>query len=125
MVEEVHKPGHPLIDKYSKPEGLVGRDIFCENLAYVDSRSSWGIQMADIVANTAYQAASNPSTGPHIALAKMLRGARGHPWNALHLYCLAEHRGNMRSSKLGAMVRAIEEHTGYRYCSWPDLYGTA
>ena len=57
-VKELHTDDHPFVKNYVTHDGADLGKIFYNNLYWVNSRDSWGVQLADISATIVYQAAS-------------------------------------------------------------------
>jgi hypothetical protein len=55
-------------------------------------------------------------------MARMMRGSRGHPWNALSLFAFGERRTEVDASHLKEFISHIERITEYPYVSWRDCY---
>ncbi len=56
LVDEIHTTSHPFVGRYDTPNGIDLGKIFRGNVHWVDSRESWGVQIADIAATIVYQA---------------------------------------------------------------------
>jgi len=53
LVEEIHTRNHPFVKKYERPDNKVDfTDIIKNGICYSDSKTSWGLQVADIAANS-------------------------------------------------------------------------
>lgn len=120
LVETIHDAGHPLVKKFGCAEGVVGKKLISDNLSFADSRSSWGVQMADIVANTMQQAANNPENGPHAVAAEIVANGHRFPWASIRFFAFGERSDRVQVHGLRSLIRAIEAATGQRYD--PDRY---
>ena len=58
IVEEIHTDDHPFVKNYVTHDGADLGKMLYNNLYWVNSRDSWGGQLADISATIVYQAAS-------------------------------------------------------------------
>lgn len=56
LIEGVHVPGHPFVDKYGMGNAIDLVKLIKNNLYWDDSRTNWGIRAADVAANIVYQA---------------------------------------------------------------------
>jgi hypothetical protein len=56
-VKEIHTDDHPFVRNYCTKEGIDLGKMLYGNLHWVNSRYSWGIQLADFSATIVYQAA--------------------------------------------------------------------
>jgi hypothetical protein len=57
-VKEIHTDNHPFVINYVTRNGADLGKMLYNNLHWVNSRESWGVQLADISATIVYQAAS-------------------------------------------------------------------
>jgi len=54
FIKEIHTQDHPFVKKYDTPGGVDLTKLMRGNIRYESSETCWGLQMADIVANTLY-----------------------------------------------------------------------
>jgi len=59
FIKGIHTAEHPLVKKYSRGDMVNLNALVKNNLAWVDSKSHWGVRVADIAANIVYQAVRN------------------------------------------------------------------
>jgi hypothetical protein len=80
-IEEIHTADHPFIKNYCTTGGVDLGKMLYGNLQWVDSRNSWGVQLADISATIVYQAAStlNDESGS-ISLYRLLMRKSAYGW---------------------------------------------
>jgi hypothetical protein len=53
LVKEIHTKDHPFVKKYHRRNGMIDlTEIIRNGIHYPDSKMTWGLQVADIVANS-------------------------------------------------------------------------
>lgn len=68
LIKELHTKDHPFVRKYDRPDGVVDlTSILEDGVHYPDSKTSWGLQVVDIVANSLKLALEDAScNGPNL-----------------------------------------------------------
>lgn len=56
LIEEVHTPNHPFVQRFEKPNGIDMRKLIGDGIRWGDSSTELGIQVADIAAAIVFDA---------------------------------------------------------------------
>ncbi|MBN2563018.1 MAG: DUF3800 domain-containing protein [Phycisphaerae bacterium] len=115
LIQGIHVPGHPLIDNYSVADGMIdAKKMIVDNIHFVDSKRSAGVQMADIVANSMLQAVRDSAdlSDCHAVVVRMLKNGCMPKDNPIGLTALRAERGRARTSKFRRFVAAVLREPG-------------
>jgi hypothetical protein len=87
LIREIHTPGHTLVRKYSGEGGLDLGLILRDRIEWHDSRSNWGLQVADMAAAIIGKAVQNPASGAAAKpFVKVMRASCLTPARALNVF---------------------------------------
>jgi hypothetical protein len=102
----VHEAGHPVIKNFGTTGHFDGKKTFSDNLDFIDSRMSWGIQMADIVGNTVLRALRDPTNArdSHDVLLRMAPKWFAPKDNLLGVFYMGERYGPVCYGKHGRLL---------------------
>ncbi len=105
----VHEADHPLIKNFGTTGGFDGKKTFSDNIDFVDSRTSWGVQMADVVGNTVLRALRDPtdSLDTHDALLRMAPSWFAPTDNLLGMFHMGERYGRVHYGTHGKLLGAL------------------
>lgn len=91
LVKEIHTSDHPFVRLYEREEGIDLGKIVRGNLHWVDSSTSWGIQIADISASIVHRAVHDleDEEGWGSVLGHLMRSSVRGPRTCLGLFSLS------------------------------------
>jgi len=90
IIEGVHTADHPLVKNWDSGEGLDIGKMFSNNVHYVSSASSRGIQLADMTADLVRRAVIGIANATDLQnYGLMMTKSIGQPQRASGLFCLA------------------------------------
>ncbi len=88
LIKEIHTRDHPFVKNYDRPEGIDFGKLVRGRIRWVDSRDSWGVQIADIAATIVSQAAyALDDRGGLVSLyGALMRSSYYGPWRGPGLF---------------------------------------
>jgi hypothetical protein len=89
-IEGIHTPDHPLVKNWDCDKGLDVGKMFKNNVRYVSSASSKGIQLADMIATVVRRAVMGVANTVNLQnYGAMMTKTIGNPLHACGMFCLA------------------------------------
>lgn len=91
-IEGVHTPDHPFIQNWDCAAGIEVGKMFRDNVHYVPSDKSMGIQLADVTATLVRKAVLGLATAPNLQnYGFLMTRTIGKPYHAAGMFFLAPH----------------------------------
>jgi hypothetical protein len=87
LIREIHSPSHTIVRKYRGQQGLDLGLILRDRLEWKDSKSSWGLQIADMAAAIIGKAVQDPASPTVMKpFINVMRATCSAPANALNVF---------------------------------------
>jgi hypothetical protein len=108
LIEEIHTECHPIVRKYTVPEGLELGSMLRGRIFWENSATSWGLQIADIAASIIGRAIRNPGDrAAQQAFIRIMRASHGTPNVALNVFTPNPTAGQSYLEKYQPLVDAL------------------
>ncbi len=111
LIKGVHEPGHPLIDLFWDAGRFEIRSMIANRIRFVNSRDSFGVQIADIASNTILRALRDLKnlTGSHAPVISLLCNTILPVKNPIGLFGLGDRLAVTNFSDFRLLIQAIHK----------------